>query len=69
MIYLTGDTHLREIQPRFNFDNFAIGRELTKEDYVIVCGDFGVWSGDTNKEELYSLLNNWFCYIEDKSLW
>ena len=32
--------------------------------------NFGIWipQGDTNKEELYSLLNNWFCYIEDKSL-
>ena len=48
MIFLTGDTHLQEIQTRFNFNNFSIGRELTKEDYIIVCGDFGVWSGDTN---------------------
>ena len=53
MIFLTGDTHLHEIQTRFNFNNFPTGRELTKEDYIIICGDFGVWSGDTNQEEKY----------------
>ena len=53
MIFLTGDTHLYEIQTRFNFNNFSIGKELTKEDYIIICGDFGVWSGDTNQEEKY----------------
>ena len=53
IIFLTGDTHLHEIQTRFNFNNFPTGRELTKEDYIIVCCDFGVWSGDINKEEKY----------------
>ena len=46
MIYVTGDTHAQ-------FDRFSNrrlrmkGLELTDQDYVIVCGDFGLcWSQD-----------------------
>lgn len=40
MIYLTGDTHA-EFKHRFNTDNFPEQKEMTKDDYVIICGDFG----------------------------
>lgn len=43
MIYITGDTHAdfgRLYQLR------AFNKHLTKDDYVIICGDFGgVWNG------------------------
>ena len=43
MIYITGDCH-QEFE-RFNTRNFPEQREMTKEDRVIICGDFGgVWN-------------------------
>ena len=43
MIYLTGDTH--SDFTRFSTDKFPIQKEMTKNDYVIICGDFGgVWN-------------------------
>lgn len=52
MIFLTGDTHADF--SRFIDEIFPIQSELTKNDYVIVCGDFGgVWNyyGETNREK------------------
>ena len=43
MIYITGDTHADF--RRFNTRNFPEQRGITKDDYVIVCGDFGIWDG------------------------
>lgn len=43
MIYITGDTH--SDFSRFEVDRFPIQTEMTKDDYVIICGDFGgVWT-------------------------
>ena len=43
MIYITGDTH--SDFARFSTDKFPIQKEMTKNDYVIICGDFGgVWN-------------------------
>ena len=47
-IFVTGDTH-REFR-KFNTTRFPQQRYLGKEDYVIICGDFGlVW--DIIREE------------------
>ncbi len=56
-IYVTGDTHGSQSHGRFSVDgfmhrfntsSFPEQKELGKEDYVIICGDFGgVW--DTNR--------------------
>ena len=47
MIYITGDTHAEF--NRFNTTNFPEQKEMTKDDYVIICGDFGgIW--DTPEE-------------------
>lgn len=48
MIYLTGDTHGNFSKLR-QFAASDDGSRLTKKDYVIVLGDFGVWS-DTVKD-------------------
>lgn len=55
MIYITGDCH-RDFS-RFNTKNFPEQHEMTKEDFVIICGDFGgVWDyGKESKEEKYLL--------------
>lgn len=43
MIYITGDTH--SDFTRFLSDKFPIQEDMTKDDYVIICGDFGgVWT-------------------------
>ena len=43
MIDITGDTH--SDFSRFTEENFPIQSEMTKNDYIIICGDFGgVWT-------------------------
>lgn len=55
MIYITGDCH-RNFE-RFNTRNFPEQKEMTKDDYVIICGDFGgVWDKEKeSKEETFLL--------------
>lgn len=61
MIYITGDCHCNF--ERFNTENFPEQKEMTKDDYVIICGDFGgVWDRDTSgKEETW-----WLNWLESK---
>lgn len=48
MIYLTGDCHGDFL--RIGVGIFPEQKELTKEDFLIICGDFGgVWARETNK--------------------
>ena len=59
MIYVTGDTHIPLDIRKLTTQMFPEQRALTKDDYVIICGDFGgVWDG--SKEDKYWLegLNN-----------
>ena len=57
MIYCTGDTHGN--WNRFSTDIFPEQKEMTRDDFVIICGDFGLWA-DT-KEEKY-----WLDWLNDK---
>lgn len=59
MIYITGDTHAN-FSKRFNTENFPEQKKMTKDDYVIICGDFGgVWDqGNESKNEKHWL--DWF---------
>jgi predicted phosphodiesterase len=41
MIFVTGDTH--GDYTRFRKDIFPEQKSMTKADYVIICGDFGLW--------------------------
>ena len=53
MIYMTGDTH-GEFR-RFSWRNFPQQGEMSKEDYVVIAGDFGgVWFGKDDVENLKS---------------
>lgn len=55
-IYVTGDTHgsqshgmysIDGFMHRLNTTSFPEQKELGKEDYVIICGDFGgIWDVD-----------------------
>lgn len=41
MIYITGDVHAEF--NKFSVKNFPQQKEMTRDDYLIVCGDFGIW--------------------------
>jgi len=56
MIYITGDCHSNF--NKLNTENFPIQKEMTKEDYVIICGDFGgVWTYEEESEREKYLLD------------
>ena len=61
-IFVTGDCHTDF--RKFNTGNFPEQRNLDKEDFVIICGDFGgIWDvGWESKNEKY-----WLKWLEDKS--
>ena len=46
-IFITGDTHADF--RRFSSEVFPEQKEMTKDDYVIVCGDFGIWDESENQ--------------------
>ena len=52
MLYVTGDTH-GDWMSRLNTDAFPEQKTMTKDDYVLILGDFGYWH-DT-KSERYNL--------------
>ena len=60
MIYITGDTH--SDFSRFTEEKFPIQSEMTKDDYIIICGDFGgVWTFEEEskrEKEALDWLNN-----------
>lgn len=62
MIYITGDCHADF--RKFNTEAFPEQKEMTKDDYVIICGDFGgVWLRDEeSKHEKF-----WMDWLESKS--
>lgn len=56
MIYITGDCH--QNFERFNMSIFPEQKEMTKDDFVIICGDFGgVWNIDEESKEETMLLD------------
>ncbi|WP_368041519.1 metallophosphoesterase family protein [Bittarella massiliensis (ex Durand et al. 2017)] len=58
MIFITGDTH--GDFTRFSSENFPEQKRMNKEDFVIICGDFGgLWDG-TRKEHY------WLDWLENK---
>ena len=62
MIYITGDCH--QDFERFNMKNFPEQRELTKDDHVIICGDFGgVWNKNEESKKEKALLD----WLDDKN--
>ena len=50
-VYVTGDCHADF--GKFSVRRFPEQKELTRDDFVIVCGDFGIWHDDP--EERYQL--------------
>lgn len=58
MIYVTGDCHGE--WERFSNKNFPEQAEMTRDDFVIVCGDFGLWNN--SKRERW-----WFDWFTTRS--
>lgn len=60
-IFVTGDTHGSHDIRKLNNKKFPQQNMLTKDDYVIICGDFGlVW--DESAEEKY-----WQKWLDEKN--
>lgn len=60
MIYITGDTHADF--SRFSTKRFPEQKTMTKNDYIIICGDFGgIWDQSTTRTENY-----WLKWLENK---
>lgn len=58
MIYLTGDTHGEINLKKLSNKNFLEGKSLTKNDYVIILGDFGLlWREDETFKYWLKFLN------------
>ena len=61
MVYITGDTHGETDISKLNGRNFPAQNELSKNDFVIIAGDFGfIWEG--GKTQRY-----WLDWFERKS--
>ena len=59
-IFVTGDTH--GDFTRFSGKNWKIGKDLTKADFVIICGDFGgIWLNTPDRNETY-----WLDWLSNK---
>ena len=68
MISLVGDTHGTIDFTRLSSHNWPTGQNLTKNDYVIVLGDFGVyWSMEEDSQEKY--LSKWYNSKPWTTLW
>lgn len=53
MIYITGDTHIPVDIGKLSSRHFPEQKNMTKNDYLIICGDFGgVWN-DGNEEKYW----------------
>ena len=62
MIYITGDCHANF--NKFDKTRFPIQEEMTKGDYVIICGDFGgVWNYQVESE--YE--KHWLDWLNNKN--
>ncbi|NFA60855.1 metallophosphoesterase [Clostridium sporogenes] len=59
MIFVTGDTHIPRDIEKLNELNFLEYKNLTKNDYVIITGDFGgVWNNSCLELYYRNWLNN-----------
>jgi len=59
MIFITGDTHRKLDIKKLDPDNFSEQALMTRDDYLIITGDFGgVWTGDRGDDEVLAYHEN-----------
>jgi len=52
MVFITGDTHGNIDIFKLSAKKWRIGSSLTKNDYLIICGDFGlIWDLNNSRDE------------------
>ena len=56
MVYLTGDTHIPIDISKLNTTNFPEQKNLTRNDYVIILGDFGLY---WHEDKTYQCWRQW----------
>ena len=62
MLYITGDTHGKYDINKLKEYRFKEGNDLTKNDFLIICGDFGfVWKDEADYTEDY-----WLDWLENR---
>ena len=62
-IYAVGDTHTPIDIHKLNTKNFPEQKDMTKDDYIIICGDFGLfWENIMDETELY-----WMKWLNNKN--
>lgn len=70
MIYLTGDIHGEMDIEKLSYRNWDESRSLTKNDYLIIMGDFGFpffnSDVDENNKPLDSTYNYWIKWLSEK---
>lgn len=67
-IFITGDTHGSYDMSKLSRRHFPEGKTLSKNDYVIICGDFGcVWGGELEKSDKW--WQNWLDEQQWTTLW
>lgn len=67
-IFITGDTHGSYDMTKLSRRHFQEGKTLIKNDYVIICGDFGcVWGGELEKSDKW--WQNWLDEQPWTTLW
>lgn len=69
MIYFCGDTHLDIDIQKLNKRSFPEQGGLTKNDYVIVCGDFGLLFNYKDTGKSVPSNPNDTCWSEDELYW
>ena len=58
-IFITGDTHCDIDWNKLNTSNFPEQKQMTKDDYVIIAGDFGgVWGMDNTDRYIIKTYEN-----------
>ena len=56
-LFITGDTHADIDIAKLTTKRFPLQKQLNKDDYVIICGDFGVvW----NNSDFDMKLQKWY---------
>lgn len=59
MFYITGDLHGEHDINKLNSKKFPMGNNLTRDDYLIICGDFGlVWNNERSETYWRDWLNS-----------
>ena len=66
MIYVTGDTHGFTDNARIDAAHWPVGQTLTRNDCLVICGDFGAFWGDDERDQA---LLDWYEAQPWTTLW